>query len=84
MIKTLSLPIVWKYNYSPAAWEDYDLWRKTQRSKFDEAESNAKDELNSLLAKGFVVLSSHLWDDDNETVIFYVLYLSPDKVELPY
>lgn len=84
MIKTLSLPIAWKYEYWPLSSKDKESWRDTQELAFLSKVKGAEDELNRLLVAGYVVLSSHLWDTDYDTVIFYVLYLAPDKVEIPY
>lgn len=77
MIKMLSLPIAWKYDYVPQSSEENKSWRETQEIHFEAKVKGAEDELTKLLGAGWVVLSSHLWDTETDTSIFYVLYLSP-------
>lgn len=84
MIKTVYLPLSLSLANPLMLDTEMALWRKDKQAKLDEQAIKAQDELNQLLVKGYVVIASHVHETNTYTHIVFVLYLSPDKVELPY
>jgi len=70
MIKIKMLPLVWKYEYRPLASEDAAIWKRERQKAFEQAVLDAKEDINNLLASGYVVLSSHLLDTETDTTIY--------------